>query len=90
MASLEDPETAEPGTALLEGREQPDEVLAGLELGAALERAIRALDPGQREVLVLRDTLSQGAVLDALEKAGPSASADQAPRTAQSGERGEM
>lgn len=36
-------------------REIPDEAFAGLELGQALERGIRSLEPGQREVLVLRD-----------------------------------
>jgi RNA polymerase sigma-70 factor (ECF subfamily) len=33
----------------------PDEVMEGKELGSALERAITALDPKYREVLVLRD-----------------------------------
>ena len=33
----------------------PDEALAAKEVGQALEQAIRALDPSQREVLILRD-----------------------------------
>jgi len=33
----------------------PDEVAAGREIGQALDRAIASLEPGQREVLVLRD-----------------------------------
>lgn len=51
LASAAAPETeavADPGRG-------PDEVLAGKEVEEALERAIRALDPMYREVLLLRD-----------------------------------
>ncbi len=50
---------AEPLEAALEAPgpagESPDEKLASRELRTALERAISRLEPGQREVLVLRD-----------------------------------
>jgi RNA polymerase sigma-70 factor (ECF subfamily) len=48
---------------------RPDEALATAELGAAIEAAIRALAPGYREVLVLRDVegLSAAEVAEVLE-----------------------
>lgn len=46
-----------PGTGrhLPDPRENPDELLAGRQVKAALERAIAALEPKYREVLLLRD-----------------------------------
>ena len=68
LASLDDPASGEAAAPALAAREQPDEVLAGLELGTAIERGIRSLEPGQREVLVLRDVegLSAREVADVL------------------------
>ncbi|HLV64825.1 MAG TPA: sigma-70 family RNA polymerase sigma factor [Polyangiaceae bacterium] len=45
----------EGGGGLVDTKPPPDETIASLELGQALERAIRELEPAQREVLVLRD-----------------------------------
>lgn len=68
LASLDDADNAEVLTQTVDQREHPDERLAGLEIGAALERGIRSLDPAQREVLVLRDVegLSAREVADVL------------------------
>ncbi|HVY45160.1 MAG TPA: sigma-70 family RNA polymerase sigma factor [Minicystis sp.] len=49
--SLEAPEAA----GVEEALPPPDEAAAGRQSAAALDRAIAALDPGQREVLLLRD-----------------------------------
>lgn len=54
VSSLEtdDPEAA---SSLADGRDLPDDALAGRRLDAAVEDAIAALEPMYREVLVLRD-----------------------------------
>lgn len=51
---LDSPEAAS-ARAAPDAARPPDEAAAARELGAALSEAIKALDPDQREVLVLRD-----------------------------------
>ncbi|HYG68944.1 MAG TPA: sigma-70 family RNA polymerase sigma factor, partial [Anaeromyxobacteraceae bacterium] len=53
--SLEAPAIAKAAHALADPSRAPDESLAGRQVQAALERAVAALDPMYREVLVLRD-----------------------------------
>jgi RNA polymerase sigma-70 factor, ECF subfamily len=53
--SLDAPSTAKAARALADPARAADESLAGHQIQAALERAVAALDPMYREVLVLRD-----------------------------------
>jgi len=53
-SSLES-EVAPDAAPLVDPGRSPDEVVAGREIEQAIARAIASLDPGQREVLILRD-----------------------------------
>ncbi len=69
--SVESLDAGEPARAVVQVEDparRPDELLEGRRLQAALDQAIGSLDPGYREVLVLRDVegLSAGEVAEVL------------------------